>query len=100
VGDIVLKKLNNMFLGTGLGIFIPLLALFIYVHVKFDDLTMLEFMRSYFKMGILTHMLSLAVIPNLALFFLFIQTNRLRSARGVLLATFLFAFTVLIIRFI
>ena len=95
-----MKKLNNMLLGTVLGILIPLVALFAYVHLKFDDLTMTEFFRSYFKMGVLTHMLSLAVIPNLALFFIFIRTNRLKSARGVLFSTFLFAFTVLIIRFI
>lgn len=95
-----MKKLNNMVLGTVLGVLLTLLSLFIYVHLKFDDLTLTDFFRSYFKMGILTHMLSLAVIPNLAMFFIFIRTNRLKSARGVLLATFLFAFTVLIIRFI
>ncbi len=95
-----MKKLNSILLGLALGILLPMLALFAYVHLKFEDLTLMGFFRSYYKMGILTHMLSLAVIPNLGLFFLFIKTNRLKSARGVLTATFLFAFTVLIIRFI
>lgn len=93
------ENFNRMWVGTVLGIAVPFVSLLIYQALKFDSLSFVEFLRSYFRMGILSHVISLAVIPNLIVFFLFIHTDLLKSARGVLLATFLFAFTVLLLRF-
>jgi hypothetical protein len=46
----------------------------------------------YLTMGnIFGPTLSLCVIANLAVFFLYIYTERMQSARGVLLSTFLYA---------
>ncbi len=92
-------RINRMWVGTLLGIGIPILALLIYQQAKFGSLGLFEFLRTYFQMGILTHIISLSVIPNLLVFFGFINRDYLKAARGVLLATFIFAFTVLIIRF-
>ncbi len=89
-----------MWIGTVGGILLPFISLFIYHAIKFSDISFSEFLASYARIGVLTHVISLAVIPNLLLFFAFIQANFLRGARGVLLATFLFAFAVLIIRFV
>ncbi len=44
-------------------------------------------------------MISLSVIPNLLLFFLFIWTNRTLSARGVIFATLLVAMVMLVLKF-
>lgn len=93
------ENFDRMWVGTVLGIAVPFVSLLIYQALKFDSLSFVEFLRSYFRMGILSHVISLAVIPNLIVFFLFIHTDLLKSARGVLLATFLFAFTVLLLRF-
>jgi len=92
-------RINRMWVGTLFGILVPVLALVIYQQAKFEDLSFLDFLKSYFKIGILTHVISLAVIPNLLLFFGFVNTDNLKAARGVLLSTFIFAFTVLILRF-
>lgn len=89
-----------MLIGSVLGILVPFISLLLYVEIKFDELSLIDFLQGYLKLGILTHVISLAVLPNLLVFFIFIQTNLLKAARGVLLATFLFAFTVLIIRFL
>ena len=85
--------------GLGLGILLPAISLYIFYKVKYDQMELLEFLTSFHEMGILTHIISLSVIPELVLFFLFMQKNFLKGGRGVLLATFLFAFLVLIIRF-
>jgi len=95
-----MKNLNKMIWGLVLGILLPAAALLVFYLVKYDHMKLWEFLRSFREMGILTHVISLSVIPNLILFFAFMQKNYLRGGRGVLLATFLFAFLVLIIRFI
>jgi len=92
-------KGNKMWVGALLGILVPVLLLVVYQQLKFDDLSFVDFLKSYFKIGILTHVISLAAISNLLLFFGFVNTNNLKAARGVLLSTFILAFTVLIIRF-
>ena len=59
---------------------------------------MAEFLEYTYFRGILSSLLSLNILPNLILFYLFIRKDYLFSARGVLIATFLFAGLVLIIK--
>ena len=94
-----MKRYNKMAWGLGLGILLPALSLYIFYKIKYDNMGLWEFISSFHEMGILTHIISLSVIPNLILFFLFMHKNFLKGGRGVLLATFLFAFLILIIRF-
>jgi hypothetical protein len=93
-------KFNNLWIGLGAGILVPLIALTCYYFARYSDLSLVNFVKVYQNLGILTHIVSLAVLPNLLVFFLFIRQNLLKSARGVLLATFLFTFIVLCIRFL
>jgi hypothetical protein len=44
-------------------------------------------------------LLALSAIPNLFVFFIFIKKKQDQKARGVLIATFLIAFTTLILKF-
>lgn len=94
-----MKKFDKILWGLLFGLLLPALSLFIFYKLKYDNMALVEFLRSFHKMGILTHVISLSVIPNLVLFFLYMSKNYLKGGRGVLLATFLFAFGVLIIRF-
>jgi hypothetical protein len=93
-------KLNNHWIGFGTGVLIPVIALTIYYFARYSDLSLVDFYKVYKNLGILTHIISLSVLPDLLVFFLFIRQNWLKSARGVLAATFLFTFVVLLIRFI
>ncbi|MFA6126029.1 MAG: hypothetical protein WC699_01885 [Bacteroidales bacterium] len=94
------EKFNNIWIGAAAGIILPLIALTCYYFARYSDLSLINFIKVYQNLGILTHIISLAVLPDLLLFFLFIRMNYLKSARGVLLATFLFTFVVLCIRFL
>jgi hypothetical protein len=94
------EKLDKILVGFIAGIIIPLIALTIYYFVRYSNLSLLDFLKVYRNLGILTHIVSLAVLPDLLVFFLFIRQNFLKSARGVLMATFLFTFVVLCIRFL
>ena len=58
-----------------------------------------EFLTTFQSMGMLSKVLSLAAIPNLLLFFLFIWTSRMFSARGVIFATLVVALVMLVLKF-
>jgi hypothetical protein len=92
-------NLNRIWIGALAGILIPGMALMAFYLLRYSDIGLVEFLKGYKSMGILTHIISLAVLPDLLIFFLFIRYNLLKSARGVLLATFLFTFAVVFIRF-
>src|SRR3954469_15508999 len=86
------KKFDNTWLGFVLGMSAPFLTLYIFYLVKFNHLTFGEFYENIlFANNILTASISLCVITNLLVFFIFIWTNRNFSARGVLFSTFIYA---------
>ncbi len=94
-----MKRLNKPWLGLLAGLLVPVAAVTVFYFIRYSDLTLPDFLNAYRQLGILTHVISLAVIPNLMVFFGFIKLNFLNAARGVLLATFIFTLIVLIIRF-
>lgn len=93
-------RLNNITVGALTGILLPFITALIVYYTQFrnnDTDNLLKYLK---QMGILTKILSLCVVPNLLAFFLFIWTNRLLSARGVLLATFIVTVFVVVLKFI
>jgi len=93
------KKFNSVLYGLIPGILLPLVTLVIFWTVKFDW-DFFEFLSQYYRMGLLSKVLSLCIIPNLLLFFIFIWTDRTFSARGVIFATIVMAFVMLVIKFV
>ncbi len=68
------------------GIILPLTTLIIIWVIKYDG-GFLQFLKKFQQFGLLSKVVSLAAIPNLLLFFLFIWTDRTFSSRGVIFAT-------------
>jgi len=93
-------RYNRMITGVILGLLLPFAGMLTYYLLRKTDLPFSEFIRVYFNLGMLTHIISLSVLPNLLLFFAFIRSNWLYAARGVLMSTILFAISVAVIRFI
>ena len=87
-------------MATGLigGLALPMVTLVIIWLVRYEG-GFGEFLSSFQRMGALSKVISLSVIPNLLLFFLFIWTNRTFSARGVIFATLVVAMIMLILKF-
>jgi hypothetical protein len=94
-----MNKWNNK-LSTGvlLGIFSPPLAFLIFFLFAFPGENVVTILHGYAARNVLTHVISLSVIINLPLFFIFLQSNLEQSARGVLGATLLYAFLILIMK--
>lgn len=93
------SRYDNIRIGLLLGILGPLLAMIgVYVFMFPGD-SMSELINSLVSKRVFTKIISLCVLPNLALFFLFINKYYYRTARGILLSTMLFALFVFITKF-
>ncbi len=93
------KKFDTLLTGLILGLILPALTLVGFWIVK-SDRGFVDFLVYFQEMKMLSKMVSLTAIPNLLLFFLFIWTKRNFSARGVVFATLLLAFVMLILKIV
>ena len=93
-------KYNSVKLGFLLGIILPIITILLFYLLKFNDVSIKQFLISLWQKNLFAKIISLAVISNLLLFFIFLWLNYLYSARGVLLSTFLIAFFVVILKII
>ena len=91
------KKFNTLLTGLIPALVLPTLTLLAFWLIK-SDRGFVDFLQQFQQMDMLSKVVSLAAIPNLLLFFLFIWTNRNFSARGVIFATLLLAFVMLILK--
>jgi len=92
------KRFNTIATGLIPGLLLPVLSLFGTWLAKYNG-GFFEFLVQFQQLRILPKLLSLATIPNLILFFLFIWTNRMFSARGVIFATLVIAIVMLVLKF-
>ena len=91
-------KLNTVSVGLIAGLLLPLLT-FSLIGVIGNHGRLFDFVRILNEIDRVASIISLSVIPNLLLFFVFIWTNRLFAARGVLFSTFIFAALMLIFKY-
>jgi hypothetical protein len=89
---------NTLPIGLLLGLFLPMVMFMAFYGVKFSHLEFMEFVQLMIDRDIIIQIISLCVIVNLLTFFLFIQTHRYYSARGVIMATFIYAIVVVIFK--
>ena len=92
-------KKDSLWLGAVCGMLGPIAGFWIYYFMQFSKYTPLYLLYNAIHGGFLSALLSLSLLANLALFFIFIKIDADRSARGVLLATIIYAFAGFIIKF-
>ena len=93
-------RLNTPAFGFIAGLLVPMLALVIFYFISSSDATFTEFIKFIVSRKKLSSLISLAVVPDLLIFFICIWLNYLYSARGVLAAVFLFALIVVLTKFL
>ena len=87
--------MDNQFIkGLLVGLIAPIVAFVIYVAFYLEA-DVMETYNTLVKMNKLTHVISLSALINLLLFFMNIKTNRDMIAKGIVLATMIYAFIVL-----
>ena len=90
---------KNVTEGFSVGVIAPIITLIIYISFILEveiDIAFAEFER----LNTLTHHISLSVfLTNILLFFMNIKTNKEEVAKGILGATIVYAFIVVMIKF-
>jgi len=92
-------NLDTTVTGMLSGIFVPIITFMIVYFVLSDNQTLNHYLQRLIDREIQGHFISISVIPNLLVFFIFIWLNKMKASRGVLLSTFFWAFIILAIRF-
>jgi len=93
------SKIDNVKLGFILGIIAPVITMIIIYLVKFTEYNLKELIDLLVAKKVFTKIISLCVIPNLALFYIFLNKNYYRATRGIIAATIIFAIFVFITKF-
>jgi hypothetical protein len=92
-------KLNNFILGIIAGLFLPFLSLLMYWLWSFKFINFIPQFFKFLLMGrVLSAVLSLCLIPNLGMFFLFINKEYYKTTRGIILSTLLYGFAIVAIK--
>ncbi len=90
----MLQKIDKQWIGLLLGLIIPAITLFFIYLFAYPKHSFVSYYEMIMAKNFFSQILSLAVIPNAGLFFLFIWLNRLSAAKGTLAATILLALVV------
>jgi len=94
------NKYNSVLTGLASGLILPAIAsLFfgLYNINRFGTLT--EMYERIITMGVMEELISLFLVPNLGLFFLFMWKNKILSSRGVIFATMIWGAVMLYFKF-
>jgi hypothetical protein len=92
----MLKK-DQLGLGIALGFLAPFAGLFIYYLVQFRMFTIGEFITVILSQkALLTGIVSICLIANAIVFTIYINTHKDRTARGIFIATCIYAISALL----
>jgi hypothetical protein len=89
-----IAALDKTYIGLILGMITPLILFCIYILFRHGDVEILRYLGLLHKYGLLFRVISLCVLVDLPLFFIFIQFQFWRGARGVVMSCFFYAFAV------
>jgi len=90
------NRFDRILTGWIIGTIVPLFIFLITYEVKYSEMEFMVYLRNIWSMKIFLKLLSLCVFPNLGFFFLFYRIKYDMAARGVVMATFMYAFLVLV----
>lgn len=92
------KALDKLYIGLLIGLIVPLVTFWLYYLLKFREVEFTTYIRNIHLYKILFKILSLCVLPDLGVFYLFINNKYNNAAKGVVMACFVYALTVLAYR--
>jgi hypothetical protein len=95
-----MRAANNFPGGLIFGLLLPMLALLLYFAFARTDEGLFQFLEETQRIRLLSPMLSLAALLNLAAFYFFLQKNWYKTVQGVITATLLYAFLILFLKFV
>lgn len=99
--EIVIFKKDNLRLGMLLGLVAPFVSLIIYYYVKFSSVSIGEFFSFlHHHRDQITAVSVPCLMLNIALFTYYINSHRDQTAKGIFVATLIYAILALLFKFI
>jgi hypothetical protein len=95
----IAEKYDRLAVGLAGGLLLPVLA-FLVSWLILSDGPLSQYIERFQNFNRISSLISLSALSNLLLFFLFLWKNMYSSARGVIFATLILAFVMLIVKFI
>jgi len=92
------NRLDNVGIGFLIGFLLPVLVFFVVYLIGKNDISIAEYTNSLWQLNTLVKLGSLCVFMNSAVFMGFIKLKFEKAARGILGATIIYAFVILISR--
>lgn len=92
-------KRDNLQLGLALGLLMPLVIFIGIYYYRFAAYDFGEFSQLFFKeKGLITFFGAWCLVGNIALFTVYVNTNRDRTAKGIFAVTLLYGIGVLLLK--
>lgn len=99
----MIKKYNKPYIGLLLGIVLPLLSFlgyFIFMSTKsVETLSMAKFIETLRTNEAFTAVMSVCVLPNLLLFFLYKKLDYWYAIKGVIISVMIYTLLVVVLKF-
>ncbi len=96
-----LCRCNKVIFGLVLGLVIPALTSYLlYAYAYHGQLDFVDFLKGLMQMHNISRLLAICALPNLILFFIAINFERLLAARGIVTATVILGILVVVSRFV
>jgi tryptophan-rich sensory protein len=85
-------RIDDIRFGLLLGFLVPVLGTFIYYFIQFRHLTTLDGFFMYLKneKALLTAMISILLVVNIAIFTFFINKRKDKTAKGIFIASLVY----------
>jgi len=94
------SRIDRLVVGFIIGLLVPIIFFMIVYQIKYANIDFVTYIRKTWEMKIFLKILSVCVFPDLGFFLLFYRRKYDMAARGVILATFIYAFAVLIAKLV
>lgn len=95
------SKINNLYAGILLGIFLPILSSYLfYAFLYSGDASYFELVLGMNRIGLFGKLLSVSIMPNMLVFFVATQFEKITLAKGMLYPTGVFIILAAIFRFL
>jgi hypothetical protein len=94
-----MKIKDLLIIGFLLGLLAPSFGILAFYAFNFNTHNLSEFIQLSIKEKLLSPLLSLCCVINLGVFYLFIHFERFKIAKGIILATFLYGFAIVLLKF-
>ena len=93
------NQTKNLLKGTLYGALVPILGISVFYLYKFTDVSIFDYLRVMQHQKIMAPVISISLIPNILLFFFFINRNRFKEGQGVILSMFLWGALIVYFKF-